>query len=68
MGHLRDTGETYLEHGRFAWGMAIRLLLAAMALFVHGIFPSLFTHTGSDLIDAANRMLQERRKNTHQDT
>lgn len=41
MKHLKEIGMGYFEHMWFAWSMAL-------ALLVHGIFPSLFTTYASD--------------------
>ena len=43
MKHLKEIGMGYFEHMWFAWSMAL-------ALLVHGIFPSLFTTYASDKI------------------
>ena len=45
--HPRSVGETYLEHQRQAFGFAGTMFLGALACFVHGLVPSLFTRTGS---------------------
>jgi len=45
--HPASVGETYFQHMGSAFGFAGRLFGAAVACFVHGIFPFLFTSTGS---------------------
>ena len=45
--HPQSVGETYLEHQRQAFGFAGAMFLGAVACFVHGLVPSLFTRTGS---------------------
>lgn len=45
--HPQSVGETYLEHQRQAFGFAGTMFLGALACFVHGLVPSLFTRTGS---------------------
>ena len=45
--HPASVGESYFEHMGSAFGFAARLLGAAFACFVHGLFPFLFTSTGS---------------------
>lgn len=45
--HPRSVGETYLEHQRNAFSFAAAMLGGALACFIHGIVPALFTHTGS---------------------
>lgn len=47
MKHLEEAGMGYFEHLRFAWSMAI-------ASFVHGIFPMLFTDYVSNKIQQRN--------------
>ena len=43
MKHLKEVNMGYFEHLWFAWSMAL-------ALLVHGVFPSLFTTYASDKI------------------
>lgn len=45
--HPRSVGETYLEHQRNAFSFAAAMFGGALACFVHGIVPALFTQTGS---------------------
>jgi hypothetical protein len=45
--HPESVGESYFEHMGTAFSFAARLLGAALACFVHGLFPFLFTSTGS---------------------
>ena len=48
--HPASVGESYFEHMGAAFGFAVRLLGAACACFVHGLFPFLFTRTGSTTV------------------
>lgn len=48
--HPASVGESYFEHMRAAFGFAVRLLGAACACLVHGLFPFLFTRTGSAMV------------------
>jgi hypothetical protein len=48
--HPRRVNETYAEHGRFALGVAGKLLLAAGAAVVHALIPALFEKTASRLV------------------
>jgi len=41
---------SYWTHMRRAWTMALQLLGASMALFVHGAYPDVFEHTGSNIV------------------
>ena len=45
--HPASLGETYPEHMRASLSYAVPLLGAAMAAFVHALFPFLFTTTAS---------------------
>ena len=45
--HPRSVGETYLEHGAFACRYGAKMALGGLAAILHGIFPYLFTTTGS---------------------
>jgi len=61
--HPASVGETYVEHMGSAFGFAVRLLGASLACFVHGLFPFLFTSTGSSTIkDLHQRMIEHRRR------
>jgi hypothetical protein len=48
--HPAAVGETYFEHLGTAFSFAARLLGASLACFVHGLFPFLFTSTGSSTV------------------
>lgn len=58
--HPHEAGETYWQHLRFTLGMSSRFLYCWLALFIHGIFPFLFTRTGSQQIEKMNQIMQER--------
>jgi hypothetical protein len=45
--HPRAVGETYFEHGLFACRYGAKMTLGGLAAFVHGLFPFLFSTTGS---------------------
>ena len=48
--HPASVGESYFEHMAVAFGFGARLLAAALACFVHGLLPFLFTRTGSSAV------------------
>jgi len=48
--HPASVGESYFEHMGVAFGFAARLLAAALACFVHGLLPFLFSKTGSSAV------------------
>ncbi len=54
--HPRAVGETYLEHLRSAARFSAAMIAGGLACLLHGIFPFLFTTTGSSTI----RRLHER--------
>ena len=43
MSHLTDNNVTYFQHLRFAWTVSF-------ILFVHGLFPFIWTTRGSELL------------------
>ncbi len=59
--HPASVGETYGEHMASAWSFSGRMALGALACFVHGLLPFLFTRTGSGIIAELNsRMILNR--------
>lgn len=48
--HPETVGETYAEHLGVACSFGSRMLMAGIACIVHGLFPFLFTRTGSRTI------------------
>ena len=60
--HLRDTGESYFEHLRFASCVGAVAIRGGLACFAHALVPALFTTTGSSAIRRATAMIDERRR------
>jgi hypothetical protein len=61
--HPASVGETYLQHLCAASGFAFRMLLGAIACFLHALLPFAFQHTGSDCIESLHeRMITNRRR------
>jgi hypothetical protein len=54
--HPATVNESYGQHLASSWSFALRMLLAAGAAIVHGVFPFLFVTTGSSTI----RLLHEK--------
>ena len=54
--HPATVGETYWQHLRSAAGFSFDMIRGGLACLVHGVFPFLFTTTGSSVI----RNLHER--------
>jgi len=48
--HPASVNESYPEHLAVSWSFAFRLLGAGFACLLHGLFPFLFTTTGSRAI------------------
>ena len=51
MKHLEDTNTTYLQHLLLALYNSVRLLCASLTLFIHSLFPYLFTKTTSNILN-----------------
>ena len=60
--HLRNTGESYGEHLRFACRVGALAIGGGLACFAHALVPALFTTTGSTKIRRVARMIDERRR------
>lgn len=61
--HPASVGESYLQHMRMAGAFATRMLGAALACYVHAVFPFLFERTGSAAIaELHDRMVVNRRR------
>jgi hypothetical protein len=48
--HLEKSKETYLSHLLFAILAGFKLLVAALASFIHGFFPNLFPGTAAKTV------------------
>lgn len=58
--HCHEAGETYFEHLGFTVKTSATLLYSGLALFIHGIFPFLFTTTASGNIKQLHATIAER--------
>jgi cystathionine beta-synthase len=54
-------GETYFQHGLFAFKHALYLIKTAIILFIHGLFPFFFQTTSSRRIEQLWLLLQSRK-------
>ncbi|WP_313803176.1 DUF6356 family protein [Sphingobium sp.] len=63
--HPGAIGETYFEHMRAAAGFGIRMVAGGIACLCHGLFPFLFTTTGSDQIQLLHRRMVTHRVGEH---
>lgn len=52
--HPRSVGETYTQHGRFAFAFGVRMLFGGLAAMIHAALPFLFVTTASRLLDELN--------------
>ena len=55
--HPASVGESYGEHLAFASGVGARMVLGGLACMLHGLFPFLFTRTGSRTIFSLHRRI-----------
>jgi len=61
--HPASVGETYVEHMGVAFSFGWAMLGGGLACLVHGVFPFLFTSTGSRTVAALHeRMVLARRR------
>lgn len=64
--HPSTVGETYVEHMGVAFSFAMRMMLGALACFVHGVFPFLCVRTGSRAVTQLHeRMVTHRDRHRH---
>ena len=55
--HPKSVNETYLQHQRFAFGIAWKMFKGSFFCLIHGLFPFLFEKTGSEVIRELNQTL-----------
>jgi hypothetical protein len=59
--HPGHVGETYLEHMHTAGSFGLTMIVGGIACLLHGLFPWMFTTTGSDAVRALHtRMVAKR--------
>lgn len=59
-GHLEEVGESYGEHLATASRFGFRMIGGGIACVLHGIFPFLFSTTGSRVIRELHRGITRR--------
>jgi hypothetical protein len=65
--HLEDSGKTYRQHFSGAYYYGFRLIIAAIASFIHGIFPFLLRGTAAlTIIDAYYDELHNHKNSEYQ--
>lgn len=58
--HPHEAGETYLVHLWFTAKMGLRFAYVSFVILMHGIFPFLFTRTGSTQVEKLYRTMKSR--------
>jgi hypothetical protein len=60
LNHPRQVGESYFQHQRVALFVAVKLLQAGLAAFLHSIVPCLFERTARNMIRELHTRLERR--------
>ena len=60
LSHPRSVGESYPEHAATAFGFGTRMIAGGVACMIHGVFPSLFTRTGSNTVKSLYGTMKSR--------
>ena len=58
--HLRDAGEGYWQHFRFATTFGLLAMAAGLAAVLHAFIPAACTHTASRIVRHLGRLLEDR--------
>ena len=67
--HPAAVGESYVEHMGVAFGFGTQMIVGGVACLLHGVFPFLFTRTGSQTIERLHdRMVRNRARACRVDT
>lgn len=68
LSHPSQCGETYAEHGRFAFGVSMTLFGAAFAALAHALVPALCKTTASRTVIRLYPVMSGRNPHHHGDT
>lgn len=60
--HLREAGEGYWQHFRFAATFGLLALAAGIAALIHAIIPGMCTHTASRIVRHLGQLIEDRSK------
>jgi len=60
--HLRQAGEGYWQHFRFATTFGLLAMAAGLAAILHAFIPALCTHTASRIVRHLGQLLEDRSK------
>jgi len=61
--HLKDAGESYMQHMGAALKVSSQLLIASLQAFFHSMIPALFTKSASTKIKELYLFIKNRKKN-----
>ena len=60
--HLREAGEGYWQHFRFATTFGLLATAAGIAALLHALIPGLCTHTASRIVRHLGHLIEDRSK------
>ena len=60
--HLREAGEGYWQHFRFATTFGLLALAAGIAALLHALVPAMCTHTASRIVRHLGQLIEDRSK------
>ena len=60
LAHLREAGEGYWQHFRFATTFGLLAAAAGLAAIIHAFVPAMCTHTASRIVRHLGRLLEDR--------
>jgi len=60
MSHLEDVKQTYFEHLIDSLKYATISFSAGLIFIIHGVFPNVLNHVGSELINNLNILLENK--------
>jgi hypothetical protein len=60
LAHLREAGEGYWQHFRFATTFGLLAMAAGLAAIIHAFVPAMCTHTASRIIRHLGQLLEDR--------
>jgi hypothetical protein len=58
--HLKDAGETYWQHWRFATTFGLLAVASGLAALLHAVIPALCTNTASRIVRHLGLLLEDR--------
>jgi len=58
--HPSEAGETYFQHLIFTIFTALLVVFCGIVIFIHGIFPFIFTKTASSQVEKIYLLLKKR--------